>query len=77
MFPLFVIGAFLVASHELHRYDLIRLAPVASRRRAKELVVKLGSTLRVWLSGELLATLLVAVCTTLGFRGLVSPTRSF
>ncbi len=66
VFLVFVIGAFLVASPELHRYDLIQLAPVASRRRAKELVVELGSTLRVWLLGELLATLLVAVCTTLG-----------
>ena len=66
VFLVFIIGLFLAATPKLYRHDLIRLVPVASRKRARKLVVKLSSTLRTWLVGELLAMLLVAVCTTLG-----------
>ena len=66
VFLVFVIGLFLAANPKLYRHDLIRLVPVAARKRARKLVGKLSATLRTWLLGELLAMLLVGVCTTLG-----------
>ena len=66
VFLVVVAGVFLAANPKLYRHDLIRLVPVAARKRARKLIGKLSTTLRVWLLGELLAMLLVAVCTTLG-----------
>ena len=66
VFLVVITGIFLAASPKLYRHDLIRLFPVAARERARKLVVKLSATLRTWLLGELLAMLLVAVCTALG-----------
>ena len=66
VFLVVVAGIFLAASPKLYRHDLIRLVPVTARQRARKLISKLSATLRVWLIGELLAMLLVAVFTALG-----------
>ena len=66
VFLVFIAGIFLAATPKLYRQDLIRLVPVAARDQARQLLGKLGATLRDWLLGELLAMLMVAVCTALG-----------
>ena len=66
IFLVIVIGIFLAATPKLYRQDLLRLVPVTARERARQLIGKLGATLRDWLLGELLAMLMVAVCTALG-----------
>lgn len=59
-------GTFLAAEPKLYRHDLIRLVPPSSRARTREVLDKLGRTLRAWLLGQLLDMTFVAVLTFLG-----------
>lgn len=61
-----VAGFFFALEPRLYRQDLIRLVPPTARPRAVAVMRELGSTLRAWLVGQLLAMTLVAMFTYLG-----------
>ncbi len=66
VFLVIITGIFFAVEPRLYRSDLYRFMPPAVRPRAVEIVHKLGTTLRDWLSGQLLAMTLVAVFTYVG-----------
>ena len=68
-----ITGIFLAAEPKLYRHDLVRLVPPSARARAREVLDKLGKTLRAWLLGQLLDMTFVAVLTFLGVWAIGLP----
>jgi predicted PurR-regulated permease PerM len=60
------VGVYLAADPDRYWHGVLRLVPVARRRRAAEVLHALRFTLQWWLIGQLLAMALVAVLTTTG-----------
>lgn len=61
-----LIGAFFTAAPDLYKRGIIKLVPPLKRDRAKEIVEDLGSGLKMWLAGKLLAMLIVFILTAIG-----------
>lgn len=66
IYIILLIGAFFTAAPELYKKGIIQLVPPAKRDRAKEIVEDLGSGLKKWLAGKLLAMLIVFCLTAVG-----------
>lgn len=60
------IGLFLAAEPGIYVNGLVRLVPRGRRERAREVLRAVGSTLRYWLLGKILAMALIGVVTTVG-----------
>jgi predicted PurR-regulated permease PerM len=60
------VGVYLAADPDRYWEGVLRLVPVARRRRAAELIHALRFTLQWWLIGQLMAMALVAALTTTG-----------
>lgn len=67
------IGLFLAAEPGTYVNGLVRLVPRGRRERAREVLRAVGSTLRYWLLGKVLAMALIGVLTTVGLWLLGSP----
>ena len=60
------LGLYLCANPEPYRHGLLRLLPPERRRRAREVLGVIGTTLERWLLSRLFAMLIVGSCTALG-----------
>lgn len=67
------IGLFVAADPELYKRGLVRLAPIARRPRARQVVDGMGDALWRWMLGRLLAMAAVGVCATIGFALIGMP----
>jgi predicted PurR-regulated permease PerM len=60
------IGLYLAATPQLYVHGLLRLVPISKRDRAREVIDRVGYTLRWWLLGQLFAMSVVGLLATLG-----------
>ncbi len=67
------VGLYVAAQPDLYRRGLLRLVPVARRRRADEVLMEVIGVLRWWLIGKILSMALVGVLTTVGLWWLGVP----
>ena len=72
VFALFV-GLFFAVNPKLYTAGLVRLFPPKHRPRAGVVVERVGTTLRAWLLGQLVAMLSAGTLTTLGLLILGTP----
>jgi predicted PurR-regulated permease PerM len=68
-----VIGLYTATEPEVYTDGLIRLVPVEGRKRAREVLDALGSTLRWWLFGRVVSMSVVGVLTTVGLWLMAVP----
>lgn len=61
-----VLGLFLAADPRLYTEGVVRLVPIDKRERAREVLHAMGYALQWWLTGQVLAMLVVGVLSTLG-----------
>ena len=67
------LGIYLAAQPNLYIDGINRLAPISKRDRTREVMLKIGSALRLWLLGKLLAMVLVGVLVWLALMFLGVP----
>lgn len=72
VFVLFI-GLFFALNPRLYTRGLVRLFPPRSRHRAREVTGQVGTTLRAWLLGQLVAMLSAGILTMLGLSLLGTP----
>lgn len=68
-----VLALYFAANPDLYTHGLVRLVPQSKRARAHEVLQTLGSTLRWWLLGQLLAMSVVGMLTGIGLLLLGVP----
>ena len=61
-----ILGLFLASNPGLYRRGAVRLFPKAWRERVREVLERIGRTLRGWVLGQLIAMIVVGAVTTLG-----------
>jgi predicted PurR-regulated permease PerM len=60
------LGLYLAIDPELYMRGMLRLLPIRKRHRAEEILRAIGSTLRSWLLGQLVAMTMIGVATGIG-----------
>jgi predicted PurR-regulated permease PerM len=65
-FLMLILGVYLAAGSRLYQAGLIRLLPISSRPRAREILAQLAYILRWWLTGQFVAMTVIGTLTTLG-----------
>lgn len=60
------IGLFMTAQPKPYQKGIIKLVPPSKRKRASEIIDKLGTTLKRWIAGKLLSMLVVAILSSVG-----------
>ena len=68
-----VAGIYLAAAPEIYRNGLLKLVPPTYRNEGVRLLDNTGQALRLWLTGQVVAMLLVGVVTTLGLYAIGLP----
>lgn len=66
LYIIIFIGLFMMATPQPYRKGIIKLVPISGRKRAEEVLDKLGTTLKRWIAGKLFSMLVVAVFTAIG-----------
>lgn len=66
LYIILFIGLFMLAEPKPYANGIIKLVPISRRGRAKEVMGKLGTTLKRWMAGKLLSMLVVAVLSSVG-----------
>jgi predicted PurR-regulated permease PerM len=59
-------GLYLAAQHRLYTEGIVKLVAIGKRDRAREVIAQIGSALKWWLVGKLVAMVFVGVLTWLG-----------
>jgi predicted PurR-regulated permease PerM len=67
------VGIYFAASPHLYTNGAIKLVPQAKRRRARQVLDKIGQTLASWLLGKSMSMLIVGVATSVGLSLLGVP----
>lgn len=57
------VALFVAANPEIYRQGMLRLVPLQRRERAREVLDRLGETMRWWLMGQVLAMIMIGVST--------------
>jgi predicted PurR-regulated permease PerM len=65
-FLMLVLGVYLAAGSRLYQDGLIRLLPISSRPRGREVLAQLAYILRWWLAGQFVAMTVIGTLTALG-----------
>ena len=66
LYVVIFLSLFFVAAPKAYINGFLKLFPVQSKDRARQVIQKVGETLMKWLKGQLLAMLIVAVLTGIG-----------
>lgn len=66
IYIIFMVGAFFTVAPNLYINGIIQLIPPKHRENTKDLMKRLGSGLRRWLAGKLIAMLAVFILTAIG-----------
>jgi predicted PurR-regulated permease PerM len=65
-FLMLVLGVYLAAGSRIYQRGLIRLLPISSRPRGREILAQLAYILRWWLAGQFVAMAIIGSLTTIG-----------
>jgi predicted PurR-regulated permease PerM len=65
-FLMLILGVYLAAGSRLYQDGLIRLLPISSRPRGREVMAQLAYILRWWLAGQFIAMTVIGTLTALG-----------
>lgn len=60
------VGLYLAVNPKLYKEGFVRLFPLRKRQRTSEVLDEVGSTLRWWLLGKVIAMILIGILTTAG-----------
>lgn len=66
LYIIFFISMFMMAQPGPYQKGIVSLIPPSNRKRAQEVLNKLGNTLQRWIAGKLFSMFVVAVLTSLG-----------
>lgn len=73
LYVILFIGIFFTVSPKIYRNGIITLVPKSGKKKAEEVLLKLGETLKKWLKGKLFAMLIVFVLTAGGLLIIGTP----
>lgn len=73
MYVIILVGLFFTATPMIYVDGMVRLIPVQSRKRGREVIEKVGGSLYKWLVGKIFAMAVVAVLTYIGLLALGVP----
>jgi predicted PurR-regulated permease PerM len=66
LYVVLFLGIFFTVAPQLYKKGIVQLVPKTGRRKANDVLVKLGHNLKQWLKGQLFAMLVVFVLTAIG-----------
>jgi predicted PurR-regulated permease PerM len=73
LFVVLVTGVYLAAQPTMYVNGVIRLAPHARRKRYREIMARLGHTLRWWMIGQLVPMAVIGTLTAVGLKVIGVP----
>lgn len=66
LYVILFIGLFMMAQPKPYQKGIVKMVPLPNRKRAQEVIDKIGTTLQRWIAGKLFSMLIVAVLSSTG-----------